>query len=397
MGTIPVDIDGLNLVLGGGISVLKRHPTFADESATVLIRGPAGSGKTILGVQLAGSLGRALGCDVAYGCVEILPSELSAQHAGIKRPEIRERVVMAPFVGNEPKSDECRVFAGMLEIASSENIPLLAEACVAFLEAVERSGGVPRVLVIDSLSDGYGLGASVPRALADDLCKMAAQRGMILVLLEETVEGRSSAWGFAVDVVLELGQVEVAAVSGASDSIERSFRVTKNRFGSSELGTHRFLIMPQLGIVILPGPRTYLSSATRQLILPEWTNVLPTEQGWPFKVPSKWPRFKECVVAVYGPEAPEVSRVARGLGVSSGDGGTPVVGVDVLLDLSQYDEPVGILEEAIADLHVIGCGDPYAGGSLLLKAAIFTLNDLKFENKLVRRVLVGDLQSLRVL
>ena len=42
--TIPVDIDGLNLLLGGGIPVLKRHEDFG-ESATLLVRGPPGSGK----------------------------------------------------------------------------------------------------------------------------------------------------------------------------------------------------------------------------------------------------------------------------------------------------------------------------------------------------------------
>jgi KaiC/GvpD/RAD55 family RecA-like ATPase len=213
--TIPVDIDGLNLLLGGGIPVLKRHEDFR-ESATLLVRGPPGSGKTILGVQLAGSLARSLGCDVAYGCVELLPSELASQHAGIKKVWLAERVIMAPFMKHEPRGKECRIFAEMLDLGSSgEEVSKLGDAIEHVPRVIERAGGKPRVLVIDSLSDGYNLGATkAPRELADALCKMAAQRGMVLILLEEIVESRPSAWSFATDIVLQLSAGEETVAPG---------------------------------------------------------------------------------------------------------------------------------------------------------------------------------------
>lgn len=177
--TVRVDIDGLNLILGGGVPVLKRHPEFAGESATLLVRGPPGAGKTVLGVQLAGSIARNVDAgvvhDVAYACVELLPSELEAQHAGIKRPEVNERVVVAPFVAGPRAATECRIFAEMLDIGKDgEEVDKLGEALEHVLAAIRERGGAPKVLVIDSLSDGYHLGSFVPRELADALCKMAA-------------------------------------------------------------------------------------------------------------------------------------------------------------------------------------------------------------------------------
>ena len=45
----------------------------------------------------------------------------------------------------------------------------------------------PRVVVIDSLAEGYGLGTTVSRRLADALAKFAADEGVILILVEEVL------------------------------------------------------------------------------------------------------------------------------------------------------------------------------------------------------------------
>src|SRR5262249_47418264 len=157
------------------------------------------------------------------------------------------------------------------------------------LDAIREVGGEPHVLVIDSLSDGYNLGASAPRALADDLCKMAAQRGMILILLEETTEKRPSVWSFATDVALHLGPAEEMPAPGASGSFERQLIVTKNRLGPSESSVHRFAIMPKFGIRVFPHPRAYLSKWAPNTVLPDWKNDHLRAQGWPLKLPAPWP------------------------------------------------------------------------------------------------------------
>jgi KaiC/GvpD/RAD55 family RecA-like ATPase len=48
MRVLPTDIEGLDLVLGGGVSLIKRHESFLGESATIVVRGPPGSGKTVV-------------------------------------------------------------------------------------------------------------------------------------------------------------------------------------------------------------------------------------------------------------------------------------------------------------------------------------------------------------
>ncbi len=392
--TIPIEIDGLDLILGGGIPVLKRHKDL-EESATLLVRGPPGSGKTIFGVQLAGSLARSLGCDVAYGCVELLPSELEAQHAGIKKSEFKERVIMAPFPKQELKSDECRIFAEMLNIGShGEEVSKLGDAIEHVLKGIERVGGQPRVLVIDSLSDGYNLGASAPRELADALCKMAARRGMILILLEEIFESRPSAWSFATDVVLQLSPSEDAAAPGPSDSFERRLTVAKNRLGPSEAGVHRYLILPNWGVSVLPAPRAYLSKWAPRVVLPDWKNDRREEQGWHIALPTSWPHFQTCVTAVYGSEIVEVREISEHLGRSTTDG-LPLIGSDVFLDFSRTDAPIEPAGMIPGELYKIGLGDPYLSGDQLLSAVLATIDDLRVRKKFIRRVLAGDLQSLR--
>ena len=393
--TIPVDIDGLNLLLGGGIPVLKRHENFG-ESATLLVRGPPGSGKTILGVQLAGSLARSLGCDVAYGCVELLPSELAAQHAGIKKAEVEERVIMAPFTKQEPGRKECRIFAEMLDIGSSgEEVSKLGDAIEHVLIVIERAGGKPGVLVIDSLSDGYNLGATkAPRELADALCKMAARRGMVLILLEEIVESRPSAWSFATDIVLQLSASEEVAALRLSDSYERRLGVAKNRLGPSEAGVHRYLILPKWGVSVLPAPRAYLSKWAPRVVLPDWKNDTQKAQGWSIELPPTWPRFHTCVTAVYGSETVEVRQIAEKLGRSTLNG-APLKGSDVFLDFSRTDAPIEPADMTSGELYKLGCGDPYMSGDVLLSVVLATIEELRAREKFVRRVLVGDLQSLR--
>lgn len=73
---------GLDLVLGGGPRLLRRVSGSNKESATVLVRGGPGAGKSVLATDLALRLARALGGDVLYACVELLPNEVLAQRMG---------------------------------------------------------------------------------------------------------------------------------------------------------------------------------------------------------------------------------------------------------------------------------------------------------------------------
>lgn len=397
MRVLPVDIEGLNLILGGGIPVFKRHETFADESATLVVRGPPGSAKTVLGTQLASSLASSLGADVAYACIELLPSELAAQRAGLKQPKLNEKVVEPPFPHGERIGDECRIYAGILDLGTPvDEQARLVPAIEEMLAVVREAGGSPRVLVVDSLSDGYHLGASAPRPLADELCKMAVQQGIVLILLEEAVDRRPSAWSFATDVVLELGPADDMPAPGSSDPFERRLSVTKNRFGPSEPGVHRFGIMPGFGIRVLPHPRAYLSHWAANVVLAGWTNEPRQPQGWTaIDVPTSWPFFNACVVAVHGSVAADVRRVANMLGLSAMPGGLPIEGGDLVLDFSRVDGRIDPHEMQLGTRRHMGCGDPYLSGDWLLAAVVENITVFRERQVFIRRVLVGDLQSLR--
>jgi len=227
--SVPTGDLGLDVLLGGGWRLVTRLPD--RESATVLVRGGAGAGKTLVGLDVALGLAKALDGDVVVGCVEILPSEYAAQLRSARGELAEGRLVTLP--GSAASTTSPRVFAGLLtEIDPS------APDLVASLEALGRdvvsAGGKPVVFVIDSLIEGYGIGASASRMSADAVMKLAAQGGYGVVLCEEQIGSTPSPWVFAADTVLELG----------TEARERGrwVEVRKHRFGASVSGRHELEI-----------------------------------------------------------------------------------------------------------------------------------------------------------
>jgi len=120
---------GLDLLLGGGWRLVSRVAERA--SATVLIRGGAGAGKTLFGFHAAYELAKALGGDVAVGCVELLPSEYAAQLTDGRRDVPRSHVVVLPEAA--AAGEETRVFCNLLE-----DLDPAAPDLVAALEGLDR-------------------------------------------------------------------------------------------------------------------------------------------------------------------------------------------------------------------------------------------------------------------
>lgn len=392
MTTVPVGVEGLNLLLGGGIPTIKRAQDL-DESAAILVRGPPGSGKTILGLQLAGSLARSRGVDVAYGCVEILPSEIAAQHHSLGRKDIPEEVVTAPFSKVPGERNTSRIFAGILDIGSSgEEASRIDAALMALLDEVSHCGGCPRVAVIDSLSDGYRLGASAPRELADAICKMAASRGLVLILLEEITDSKPTAWSFAVDVVIQLGTNDRELSTEAPGSLGRHLAVTKNRFGPSQPGMHLFAISAGHGARVFPQPTAYLSQWASDVVLRQWENRLTPPPSWSIALPSDWPPFEKCISAIYGTQSRVVYRLAASLGTKTA-ASLPCPGKDISLDFSVTDAEE--IDGSPPETITIGCGNPFLSGERLLADAVNALEQLRTSGQPVRRVLIGDLRAVR--
>ena len=266
---VPTGDLGLDVLLGGGWRLIKR---FEDrESATVILRGGSGAGKTLMGIQVALELAKALGGDVAVGCVEILPTEYVAQLQSARPSLPQERVAMLP--ASPSSADGPRVFVGLLDLAP--DAPDLVTALESLDGAVKAAGGRPVAFIVDSLIEGYGLGASMPRIDVDDVLKFAARYGYALVLCEEVVKDEPSPWVFAADTVLQLG-VE-------SRERGRWIEVRKHRFGASATGRHELILATRQGPVVIPGVGAWMPQANtvhRSLGLDtERTTGLPS-LGW---------------------------------------------------------------------------------------------------------------------
>lgn len=265
---------GLDVLLGGGLRLVERVPD--KQSATVVVRGGSGAGKTILGFHVALELARALGGDVAVGCVEILPREYIAQLRSA-RPTLDPRRVTE--VTLPPETDEGpQVFVALLP-DMDPNAPDLVAALESLAKDVEATGGKPVAFIVDSLIEGYGIGSSAPRVEADALMKFAAQGGYGLVCCEEVVSDTPSPWVFAADTVLELG-VE-------SRERGRWIEVRKHRFGPCAPGRHELDLVGRDHPEAFPAPSAWLTPAVEGVL---------RHYGWQFGGAEELPQF-----VAYGP------------------------------------------------------------------------------------------------
>ncbi len=260
--TVPSRSVGLDLVLGGGVRLLRRIAGSKSESATVLVRGGPGTGKSVLATDIALRLARAVGGDVLYVCIEVLPREVIAQRMGFDGFDPATAIDLSVPEARKTGDAGPMLVVGMteMEMVSLEEGggPDLGRMILDLVRISVDRGCNPRVVVVDSLSDGYQLGADVPRPTVDGVCKLAIEQGWVLVLVEETVDERASPWSFAVDTVLSL---EV------TPSGRREARVTKHRFGPCQPGPHRLLVERE-GVRVLPCFAAY-RNAVRDLALPK--------------------------------------------------------------------------------------------------------------------------------
>ncbi len=360
------------MILGGEI---RTVPKLADrgESAVVLLRGPAGSGKTIFAAHLAAHEALVRGGDIIYCCIELLPTELDAQLSGLTfGPEHRSlRVSNLPAGSQQPAATTPRIFAPLIEVPATSE-PDFGSEIEQAITAAKAAQLSPAVIVIDSLAEGYRLGTTMPRALADALAKFAAEQGLLLILVEETIDSRDSAWTFIADVVMELAHHGTAGTAAAE---QRAVTVRKNRFGPAHVGPHGFVIDRDKGIEIYPRLSTYLSDASRTFLLFDICRATPK---WRLEFDNARldiPRAKE-VVLVTGDDATLVSAMLEGFVVDS-----PCL----RLDMARAPTPGEI------EIRTLDCGDPVLGADRLLFNFCFKLRDL---TRSISGVIVGDLEAI---
>lgn len=261
--TVRSGIVGLDLALGGGFRFVRRSHEGDRESCTLLIRGGPGVGKSVLAEDLALRLAAAVEGDALYFCVEVLPSEILAQRMGFDDFDPARVVDLSRKGHREPSLTKPSLVLGMLDaLVDEQGVPDVGRALLDLHRIATARGYAPRVVVVDSLSEGYGLGTSVPRAVVDGLCKLAVEQGWVLILVEEAATDAPSPWAFAVDTVLSL---RLAPPASPLQS-RRELLVTKHRFGGCEPGPHGLLIERER-VRVIP-PFSAYRNAARDLVLP---------------------------------------------------------------------------------------------------------------------------------
>lgn len=251
---------GFDLVLGEK-GLLEVDRADGRRSATILIRGAPGSGKSAMALHLALIAAAKRKVAVGYACVELLPSELQAL-TGSLWPQRGVK-----FVSSPTQTDGQQVVAKLL-VPDENGLPDLAEFLDALVARCAPNG--QPVLVIDSLLRDSELGSAATRETVDAVCKYAAATGAILILVEESLGGPSP-WMWSVDTVLELAQPVGAATS------DRTLVVSKHRFGACDPGPHYWAFSAN-GLEVFPRCAAYLrpwaEPAVRREV--EWTVSLPS-------------------------------------------------------------------------------------------------------------------------
>jgi KaiC/GvpD/RAD55 family RecA-like ATPase len=392
--TVPTGDVGFDVILGGGWRLIERLP--GRESATIVVRGGPGTGKTLLSVDVALALAAALNGDVVVACVELLPTEYSAQiEAGRAElvsqwrdgPRLAASAVMIlPQTTPVSSSESPRIFCGLLPELDDE-APDLVAALELLLADVTALHGKPAVLIVDSLIAGYGLGPSTPRKNVDAVMKFAAQGGFGLVLCEETTDDTPSVWDFAADTLLALEHHREGG---------REILVRKHRYGASATGAHQFEIRGWRQPRVCPRPDVWLSIRRNYSTLRTYGWRILNGHGYPplrwidALAPSPDPRDYNCSFAVIsGPNLELARKLAFGLmpvGTKSHQ--------DVVIDL----DPVGFESDGWSSKNVAIRSLPIAAGvNAAICELVEYLGDHLFsdnDSERPRRIIIGDVGTV---
>jgi hypothetical protein len=392
--TVPTGDVGFDVILGGGWRLIERLP--GRESATVVIRGGPGTGKTLLSVDVALALAGALSGDVVVACVELLPTEYVAQiEAGRAElvsqyrdgpPLAESTMIILPQTAPVPASKGPRIFCGLLS-ELGDDVPDLVAALELLSTEVTALNGQPAVFVVDSLIAGYGLGPSTPRQNVDAVMKFAAQGGLGLVLCEETTDDSPTVWDFAADTLLALEHHRGGG---------RQILVRKHRYGASATGEHQFEIRGWRQPRVCPRPDVWLGTHRNYSTLQTYGWRFLNGHGYPplrwidDLAPSPEPRDYNCSLAVIsGPNLELARKLAFGL-VPVGTESQK----DVVIDL----DPVGFDSDGWSSKNVAVRSLPIAAG---VNAAICELVEYlgrqlfgDKDSDRPRRLIIGDVGTV---
>lgn len=389
--TVRSGIVGLDLALGGGFRFVRRAYAGDHESAILLVRGGPGVGKSVLAEDLALRLAAAVEGDALYFCVEVLPSEILAQRMGFDDFDPARVADLSRKGHKDPNLTKPSLILGMLDAAVDEaGVPDVGESLLDLYRLAAARGYAPKVVVVDSLSEGYGLGASVSRVVVDGLCKLAVEQGWVLILVEETPTDAPTPWTFAVDTVLSL---RLAAAEGGAQS-RRELLVTKHRFGGCEPGPHGLLIERER-VRVIPPFSAYrnavrdldLSPPAIDLSLVVPTVALTTFPEW-FHVADSHGRFVLVEETEVRNDADKLSSLIGRL-TKAGDSSPGVTCTFYLHET--HDSPLYVDKTGLG----VGTLHQFVRGEEWLEGALHTMSTaVRQKGKCVARVRIGPTERL---
>lgn len=373
---IPTGLRGLDRVLGGGLRALHRAGETA-ESGTVLVRGAAGTGKTILGLHLAAALAKGRGGGIGYVCTELLPEELAVSASAFEQTDKLAVVTLdGEMIGSEPQGRS--VYHSMISVDEGEpGADRLLEALPRLVRHMREKGAMARVIVVDSLAGGYQLGAGVARQVADAVAKFAVEEGVSVVLVEEALDPRPSPWSFAVDTVLELA---LHTGSELPDGMDRTITVAKHRLGWCDPGPHAFW-MNGPTLEVFPRPAAYLNHRQSGPGHKKETTGCHPPKSWGVPGLPAWLPPPAGLTAAVCFES--VQHTRHGAHRIASDG---TEGVDLVLDFGLASGP----KVKSPDATVLGLSDRLTQPWRWLAEAMESISSLRGSN-ILRRCLVGDL------
>ncbi len=376
---VPTGDLGLDVLTGGGWRLVKRFEE--RESATIVVRGGAGSGKTLMGIQVALELARELNGDVAVGCIEILPTEYIAQLQSARPSLDASRIVQLPAHVGESKGP--RVFVGLLQ-SLDPDAPDLVPNLEELADAVKIAGGKPVVFVVDSLIDGYGIGSSIDRIDADGVMKFAVQAGYGLVLCEEVATDSQSPWVFAADTVMQLG-VE-------SRERGRWIEVRKHRFGPSSTDRHELALSSPLHPEVFPNASAWVATFVPAILRAHrWVFDQVSSRGPNVTMKHPALSFPKPIHCAFAFVTSSDGAIARGLALSL----LPIrssSALDLLIEFDPLVHQAADLRSATFEVRYL----PIAlGPARALRALIERFGETFVrDTPNVQRILVGDLGSI---
>lgn len=300
-------VAGLDLITGGGFA----FPSCASNRprGSILVRGEAGTGKTLLALTLSCAAGHGqTRATVLYLGIDQAPADVKTFAGEFPLGIVPEGLATAAEWTEDPKVIEGTICV----INAMDPVQLVSRDPATWAQVVRKqlddlriqlasNGRVVVACVVDGIPQGAPLAANLDRLSIQEVAKYGSDNGLIMIITEE--EGSAPGWlSYACDVVIELTH---APEEIGTERPMRRLVVRKSRFSAAVEGSHPYEINESYGFALYPALHSY----SRRKVQKAPAGGSVSEQfGWaPLDV---IPHLRGSLVAVRGNDQPLVDAIA---------------------------------------------------------------------------------------